>query len=361
MNKDATVSSQQSVHGFLVGKPNSKAKKRRPSYPLKRNQTLPAVTSMSETQQIAQTQPVALSKPAAHRCTFQRSMWMRAGHVLSLLVPVAAALALVTPIYLCIVGIVDMLSLDAVSAKSTIGVCVIGWLLAVTFVTYLIRPFLTPSFGCHFRSPLFRTATIADSMGAMFIRMRIAIAGFVGCQLLAAMASFLLLGSNTSRWGLSNTWNPLLLLSVLFMLLGCTLSLFGNRVFLNTRGRKLKRWLHACWRGVALRSFIAEWDNQFREIFVSCRASRRLAMAYRSIKLGSAGCFAAAGCLAAITIGESIPGILFLLLSIVATLSVWPTARGIVDWTKQIVDPLNSQAEKKAESSNERKEFAGAV
>lgn len=285
---------------------------------------------------------------------------MRVGHVLSMLVPLAASIALVTPVYLCVVGVLDSFSFDAVSAQSAIMTCIGIWIFTVSLVTYLIRPFLAPAFGCRFRSPLFRHATVAESMGTMFMRMRITILVFVVCQILSAMFGYLMLGSNTSRWGVSNVWNPLLLGSVFFLFLGCFVTMLGNRVFLNTRGRKLKSWLHACWRGVALRSFIADWDNQFRPIFDSCRASRRLAMAYRSIRLGSAACYAAAGCLAAMTIGESIPGFLFLLISIVATFSVWPSARAIVDWTKEIVDPLNRQSSKGEQNSDDR-ELAGAV
>ena len=189
--------------------------------------------------------------PRRHRCTFIRSIWMRVGHVLSMLVPLAASIALVTPVYLCVVGVLDSFSFDAVSAQSAIMMCIGIWIFTVSLVTYLIRPFLAPAFGCRFRSPLFRHATVAESMGTMFMRMRITILVFVVCQILSAMFGFLMLGSNTSRWGVSNVWNPLLLGSVFFLFLGCFVTMLGNRVFLNTRGRKLKSWLHACWRGVA--------------------------------------------------------------------------------------------------------------
>ncbi|NND98947.1 MAG: hypothetical protein HKN47_16645 [Pirellulaceae bacterium] len=129
-----------------------------------------------------------------------------------------------------------------------------------------------------------------------------------------------------------------------FIALGGCVLMIGQQVFLQTRGRKLRRWLSKARRGVALRSFIPEWDNQYRPIFESCRSSRRLAAAYRAIQIGAASCFAAAGCIAAMTIGESIVGVFMLGVSVAATLSVWPTALRIVRWTKDVIDPIVSEA-----------------
>jgi len=56
--------------------------------------------------------------------------------------------------------------------------------------------------------------------------------------------------------------------------------------------------------------------------------------------MGAASCFAAAGCLAAMTVGDSIIGIVFVAASVIGTVAVWPTANRIVDWSKTVIDPI---------------------
>ncbi|MCC9656035.1 hypothetical protein LOC70_09510 [Rhodopirellula sp. JC737] len=93
-------------------------------------------------------------------------------------------------------------------------------------------------------------------------------------------------------------------------------------------------------RGVALRSFIAQWDNPSRNIYESCRVSRRIAWAYRSALLISAACFSAAGCLLARVELPWMLDELVTAISIAAVLALWPTAGRMVVWSGLVLDPI---------------------
>lgn len=264
---------------------------------------------------------------------------MRAGQAIGLFAPMAIAIALVTPLYLVAVGVIDAMTLPPLTAKYTIIACVGIWMTVTVCISTIVAPFLSPTFGYRIRRSIVPISAMPGSMHRLFLEMRSIIGLFVVCQIAAATAGYICL-ANEAPLQLWTRWQPVLLGAACFMAFGIALLTFGHQAFLQTRGRKIRRWLSQCWRGVALRSFIPAWDNQRRPIFESCRASRRLAEAYRSIKLGAAGSFAAAGCLAAMTVGDSIVGIVFLVVCVVATISVWPTANRIVDWTKTVVDPI---------------------
>ncbi|WP_145419140.1 hypothetical protein [Planctomycetes bacterium K23_9] len=284
-------------------------------------------------------QPVEQVAPRPFRCTYLQRQWMRAGQMIGVLTPLAVAIALVTPAYLIAIATTDSLALSAVTNHFTVIGCVTAWMIVTVGVTGLLAPFLSPSFGYRIRRTFLPISVTPDSMHRLFIEMRLMIAAFVGCQLTAAVVGYYYLGSEGPLQLFAN-WQPVLLGSAIFLVMGVVMLVFGHQAFLHTRGRKIRRWMNQCWRGVALRSFIPAWDNQRRAIFQSCRASRRLAAAYRSIKLGAAGSFAAAGCLAAMSVGDSIVGMAFVAASVVATISIWPTANRIVDWSKSIVDPI---------------------
>ncbi|WDQ16920.1 hypothetical protein [Rhodopirellula sp. P2] len=112
------------------------------------------------------------------------------------------------------------------------------------------------------------------------------------------------------------------------------------RLYLKCRHESLLNGLRHYPRGVALRSFIAQWDNPSRNIYLSCRVSRRVASAHRVGILISAACFSAAGCLFA---RVELPWVLDELATVVAMagiFSLWPTATRMVDWSGLVLDPL---------------------
>jgi hypothetical protein len=269
---------------------------------------------------------------------------MRVGQAIGVLIPMALAVSLVTPVYLIAVSMIGQLGLEALTAKYAIITCVGIWMTVTVAISIVLTPFLSQTFGYHIRSRKLPCNLMPDSMHRLFFEMRIALLTLVVCQSISALAGYFFFTSSAPLQVFSR-WSPVLAGSAMFLTLGIFVLAFGHVAFLQTRGRKVRDWLRTCWRGVALRSFIPAWDNARRPIFDSCRASRRLAAAYRSIKMGAAGCFAAGGCLAAMSVGNSMLGIAMLAVSIVATVSVWPTATRIVNWTKIVVDPVSGHSE----------------
>ena len=265
---------------------------------------------------------------------------MSFAQVLGLIIPLAVSIALLMPLYILAVAVVDLVPVPEHLAGVTIGVCVVTWISAVTIAMCILMPKLSTSFGYLMRKTLLKRWEFPESIAELFFEMRITLGVFFLAQILTAVTAFFLMGSNTKEWIGATPWNPVLIGSMIFIFFGTLTSWLGNQAFLKTRGRKLRNWLAHCWRGVALRNFIPEWDNPSRPIFYSCRASRRLAMAYRAIRIGAAGCYAAAGCLAATTVGESLPGFLLCIVAAGSTLMLWPTSTGILEWTKQVVDPI---------------------
>ena len=286
----------------------------------------------------------SLLRPRPFRCDYTQRQWMRVGQAIGVLIPVALAVSLVTPVYLIAVGVIGSMGLVALAAKYAIITCVGTWMAVTVAVSVLLTPFLSQTFGYHVRLRQIPCNLMPDSMHRLFIEMRIALLTLAVCQSASALAGYFFFSSSAPLEVFSR-WSPVLVGSAMFLTLGIFVLVFGHVAFLQTRGRKVRDWLRNCWRGVALRSFIPAWDNARRPIFDSCRASRRLAAAYRSIKMGAAGCFAAGGCLAAMSVGNSMLGIAMLAVSIVATVSVWPTATRIVNWTKVVVDPISGHTE----------------
>lgn len=128
--------------------------------------------------------------------------------------------------------------------------------------------------------------------------------------------------------------------AILMMVAGLFVHFRLPKLYLKYRCDSLLNGLRRYRRGVALRSFIAQWDNPSRNIYLSCRVSRRVASAYRAGILISAACFTAAGCLLARVDLPWALGELFAALAIAGVLSLWPTATRMVHWSGLVLDPL---------------------
>ncbi len=126
-------------------------------------------------------------------------------------------------------------------------------------------------------------------------------------------------------------------LSFGLLILGLLLLASGTRIFLGTLGRSIKKDIGGDASRVQLMDFIAEWDNPGRRIFTTCRYSRRIGYAHRSILWATASCFTLAG-ITAVTLSDDYwIGELLTLNSIVCTLALWPTPPRLVRWTTSIL------------------------
>lgn len=108
----------------------------------------------------------------------------------------------------------------------------------------------------------------------------------------------------------------------------------------SSHDREMRRSLRAHYRGVALRSFIAPFDNQQKTIYQSCRLSARIAKLHRSVILCALGCLSAASCSAAMTPSEHYIGEALALLTLIAISLQWPTGHKIVRWSGKLLDPF---------------------
>lgn len=122
--------------------------------------------------------------------------------------------------------------------------------------------------------------------------------------------------------------------------LGMSIGVWAAPIYRASHRRRLRHSLRYHHRGVALRSFIAKWDNPSRTIYRSCRLSARVARVHDVQFFGMIGCFAAAGCLAALTHTDSFVGDILCMLSTMAILSQWPTSGRLVRWCGRVLDPL---------------------
>jgi hypothetical protein len=142
--------------------------------------------------------------------------------------------------------------------------------------------------------------------------------------------------------GLQRPSQPLLtaLMTVSFFVLGVFFYYWIPRAYRRTRSAKIRRSLRFYHRGVALRSFIPQWDNPDRPIYKACRISRRLANLHRASIFSIAACFSAAGSLMASWDGPLLIGQAVSLICILAMIPLWPIAGRIVNWSATIIDPF---------------------
>lgn len=125
---------------------------------------------------------------------------------------------------------------------------------------------------------------------------------------------------------------------VAMMLSGLTIWICGVSTFREVRAKFLRNSLRFHHRGVALRSFISEWDSPGREIYQSCRLSRRISRAHSAVFLTTIACFSLAGCLAGFVESSAHLGELMGLVSLAAILVMWPTPSRLVAWCGQVLD-----------------------
>lgn len=125
---------------------------------------------------------------------------------------------------------------------------------------------------------------------------------------------------------------------VAMMLSGLTIWVCSVPAFRELRAKYLLNSLRFHHRGVALRSFISEWDNPARPIYRSCRLSRHVSRAHTTIFISTAACFSFAGCLAGLLDATRYLGDLMSFGSMVAIASMWPTPKRLVNWSAETLD-----------------------
>jgi len=130
------------------------------------------------------------------------------------------------------------------------------------------------------------------------------------------------------------------LLFVLFLLAGGLINALSLGIYRRNNARALRRGLRAHHRGVALRSFIPAWDSPLRDIYRSCRLSKRLAHVHRTFSIATIGCFAAAACWAAAISTNSFIGECLAVVAMIAVAAQWPTSQRIVAWSGKMIDPF---------------------
>lgn len=130
-----------------------------------------------------------------------------------------------------------------------------------------------------------------------------------------------------------------------FMLGGFTVWISSVSSYRELQQDNLRTSLRFHHRGVALRSFISEWDNTSRDIYRTCRLSRRLAAAHRSIFLATVACFSMAGCLSALSDIQFYVGELLTIASVISIGLLWPTPSRLVNWSAEVLDPFCADQE----------------
>lgn len=145
--------------------------------------------------------------------------------------------------------------------------------------------------------------------------------------------------------------SSVLVSSVILAVAGILIAWFGPHLYRTRNQIRIKRSVRHFSRGIALRSFIAAWDNPSRRIYDSCRLSRRLSVAHRAIVFTASACFVGAACLLVLVADSCwhaldstpVPVIVSCLTLTVATLGivwVWPTAKRMVGFAGSVVDPF---------------------
>lgn len=168
---------------------------------------------------------------------------------------------------------------------------------------------------------------------------RIALAVAVALPLLVILADQLLSGLDDS-FSRPIDWLRTLSIAVACFLAAGVIRWRGLSFYRQSHAASLIQSLRAHHRGVALRSFIAQWDNPAREIYRSCRLSNRLAVVHRTLFVTVLGLLSASACLAALVstryyVGEALCGIAILAIAV-----QWPTSHRLVVWSGKMIDPF---------------------
>ncbi|MCM2372219.1 hypothetical protein [Aporhodopirellula aestuarii] len=135
-------------------------------------------------------------------------------------------------------------------------------------------------------------------------------------------------------------WLPAIALAILCFIGASIIRFAALPIYRRNREAFIKRSLREHHRGVALRSFIAQWDNPAREIYRTCRLSRRLSCVHRTFFVAMIGLFSAAGCLAALIQTPAFLGFGAVGIAVLAIAIQWPTSHRLVVWSGKMIDPF---------------------
>lgn len=238
-------------------------------------------------------------------------------------------------------------ALLGLSQNAVFGPMVMLWVVTAAALGFFYEGHASRSLGIRRkdRRPQFWKRAMAwTSMTAQLKLLRIAIA--IGL-LLPILASLIHASVPRIDREIPLIGNQLLFLFgwLAFMLGGFTVWISSVSAYRESQEEKIRASLRFHHRGVALRSFISEWDNTSRDIYRSCRLSRRLAAAHRTIFLTIVACFSMAGCLAALADTQFYVGELLTVGSAIAIAMLWPTPSRLVHWSAEVLDPYCADRE----------------
>ncbi|MEM6364828.1 MAG: hypothetical protein AAF745_10400 [Planctomycetota bacterium] len=114
----------------------------------------------------------------------------------------------------------------------------------------------------------------------------------------------------------------------------------GDDQYRTLREREIRRGLRHHRRGVSLRSFIPAFDSTRRNIFRTCRMSRRIANAHQALTWICLGCFSLAGCMAASMRTNFYAAEIGVIISLITLGMLWPTPQRIVSFSATVIDPF---------------------
>lgn len=249
--------------------------------------------------------------------------------------PFGIAIPLVGPIYLAGLAIRELTTTELASSSLYDPPLFFAATIVTAIVAWFIAPSVAPSFGRMLRSwrrPRYR---IPDNVAETTKGTYVVLIVLASCQFICELLAAWITRSNASATAANFLW--LIPATVVLVAAGFGIVQFGDRLFLNSRGRKLDSWIDACDHHIALSNVIGQWDNPSKNIFGRCRISRRVATAYRAILLVAAGLFSTAGVLATVVSTQSWFGEVLLIGCIAATLSLWPTQLRLVTWSKNMI------------------------
>lgn len=126
----------------------------------------------------------------------------------------------------------------------------------------------------------------------------------------------------------------------LFLLLAAAVWFGFPLIYFKFRRQRIHRSLRHHHRGVALRSFIAAWDNPNRPIYQSCRLSRRVSRVHRGTFCVATFCLSAAASSMAIIPSEHWLNELACGAALLGLAAIWPTPQRLVAWSAKLLDPL---------------------
>lgn len=233
-------------------------------------------------------------------------------------------------------------ALAGIPQQAVFGPMLLLWMATSLAIGYFWEGHASRSLGVRRkdRRPQFWKRRLRlTSMAAELKFLRIAIAIAISLPLLSSIiqAAVPRIDRNISEIG---HYALLLFGWLAFMLGGFTVWICGSSTYRESQQRSLRSSLRFHHRGVALRSFISEWDNTSRDIYRTCRLSRRVATAHRTVFLTTLACFSMAACLVAMIDASHFFSECLALGSVIAIGVLWPTPKRLVSWSAEVLDPF---------------------